>query len=118
MPEKKKIRNDILLVTIVLSVALIGFIIFKVTLKDGKYVTVSLDGTEKYRYNLNENREFTVNSGENGENINQIVIKDGYAFISKADCPDKICVNHRKISKAGETIVCLPHKAVVAIVSE
>ncbi len=118
MPEKKKIRNDILLVSFILTVALIGFLIFKFTLKDGKYVTVLLDGTEKYRYNLNDDREFTVNSGENGENINRIVIKDGYAFISEADCPDKICVNHRKISKAGETIVCLPHKAVVSIVSE
>ena len=48
------------------------------------------------------------------ENI--IIIKDGKASMAKADCPDKICVNHAAISKKGETIVCLPHKVVVEVV--
>ena len=44
--------------------------------------------------------------------------KDGKASMAKADCPDKICVNHAAISKKGETIVCLPHKVVVEVVDE
>ena len=36
----------------------------------------------------------------------------------KADCPDQICKNHKPIRKSGETIVCLPHKAVIEISSE
>ncbi|MCM1266383.1 MAG: NusG domain II-containing protein [Bacteroidales bacterium] len=32
-----------------------------------------------------------------------------------ADCPDQICVHHIPISKAGESIICLPHKLVVEI---
>lgn len=118
MPDKKRIRNDVFLSVIILTFAIVGFIVFKLTLKDGKFVIISLDGIEKYRYNLSENIEFTVKSGENGENTNQVVIKDGYVYVSEANCRDKICVKHRKISKAGETIVCLPHKTVVSIVSE
>ena len=38
--------------------------------------------------------------------------------MSKADCPDQICRNHAAISQTGETIVCLPHKAVIEITSE
>jgi hypothetical protein len=32
-----------------------------------------------------------------------------------ADCPDKLCEKTGKISKNGETIVCLPHRVVVEI---
>ena len=38
--------------------------------------------------------------------------------MTEADCPDKICVNTGKISKIGETIVCLPHRVVVEIQGE
>ena len=51
-----------------------------------------------------------------GKNI--LVIKNGSAYVSEADCPDKICTAHRAISKTGESIVCLPHKLVLTIESE
>ena len=35
-----------------------------------------------------------------------------------ANCPDKICEGHNKISYKGETIVCLPHKVVIEIVAD
>jgi hypothetical protein len=47
---------------------------------------------------------------------NTIVIKDGRADVTKADCANQICVNSRKISKNGETIVCLPHKLILTVV--
>ena len=42
-------------------------------------------------------------------------IQDGQVFISEADCPDGLCVNTGKISKTGQTIICLPHKLVIEI---
>jgi len=50
---------------------------------------------------------------DSGKNV--LVIENGEASIKSATCPDKICVSHRKISKSGETIVCLPNKVVVEI---
>ena len=44
-----------------------------------------------------------------------IEIKDGEVSVKEADCPDKICVNHKKISNVGESIICLPHKLVIEI---
>ena len=41
--------------------------------------------------------------------------KDGTADITEADCPDKLCVHQRAISKTKETIVCLPNKVVVEV---
>jgi hypothetical protein len=38
--------------------------------------------------------------------------------MTEADCPDKLCVQEKAVSKNGETIVCLPHRVVVEITSE
>ena len=32
-----------------------------------------------------------------------------------ADCPDQICVNHRPVSRNGESIICLPNEVVVSV---
>ena len=111
----KKLRNDILLVGGIVVFALLLFVVFKLNLKDGNLVKVTIDNEIKDCYNFNEDGEYTIISGKN---TNVLVIKDGTAFIKSADCPDKICVHHRPISKVGETIVCLPHKVVVEIIKE
>ena len=38
------------------------------------------------------------------------------ASIEEANCPDKICVNHRAIHYSGDSVVCLPHKLTVTVV--
>ncbi len=111
----KKLRNDILLVVGCLLLVLIVFVIFKANLKKGNFVKVTVDSQEKYCYNFNNDTEVLI---KDGENTNLLVIKNGEAYIKEANCPDKICVAHRKISKTGETIVCLPHKLVVEITEE
>ena len=43
------------------------------------------------------------------------MIRDGYASVEYADCPDGICAAHKPISRSGESIVCLPHKVVITV---
>ncbi len=38
--------------------------------------------------------------------------------MTQADCPDGICANHKPIHKTGESIICLPHKVVVTVISD
>ena len=38
--------------------------------------------------------------------------------MKEANCPDKLCIHQGKISKNGETIVCLPHGLIVEIKSD
>ena len=98
-----------------LFTAAIIFAIFKINLKNGEVVKVVVDKEIKYCYNLMDTVEVTIT---NDDGTNVLVIKDGEAFIKNANCPDKICVAHRKISKVGETIVCLPHKVVIEITED
>jgi hypothetical protein len=35
-----------------------------------------------------------------------------------ADCPDKLCEKQGKISKNGQSIICLPNKIVIKINSD
>ena len=48
---------------------------------------------------------------------NQLVIKEGEAYMDESDCPDHYCEDQGKVSKTGETIVCLPHKLVVEVIT-
>lgn len=82
----------------------------------GTTVTVEIDGKLVDRLPLSEDlqKEYTDENG--GTNL--LVIKNGKAQITQADCPDKICVHHHPISRSGESIICLPHKLVVTVINE
>lgn len=111
----KKIRNDLILVSVILVLAVVCFVIFRVNLKAGKTVNVSVNGEIIHSLSLEKDTQKIIET-ENGKNV--IVISGGAAAVSVADCPDKICVEHRAISKVGETVVCLPHKLVLEIAEE
>lgn len=117
LSSKRKVKNDIVLAVVIILFATAGLLLFNALKTDGEYVSVKIDGTEKYRYALTENVDTVIYTGENSEYENRLVIKDGEAFISQANCPDKICAEHRAVSKVNESIVCLPHKLVIEIVS-
>ncbi len=112
----KKVKNDIILVAVMLVVAAAGFVIFSLTAKTGDVAVVSVDGITVERLPLDQNCEKRIESGSGGYNV--VVIRDGVATVSDASCPDHICVNHRPVSNESETIVCLPNKLVVEIVGE
>ena len=44
-----------------------------------------------------------------------IVAQNGEIYFEEADCEDKLCINCGKLSRKGDTAVCLPAKTVVTI---
>ena len=71
---------------------------------------VTLDGEEVGRYPLNRDGTFPLNGGSN-----ILVIEHGEAWVSEANCPDKICMGMGKISRNGEFIACLPNLLIIVI---
>ena len=62
---------------------------------------------------LDQNITRTVSSHQGHTNVFQI--QDGLVTMKQADCGDHTCVNTGSISRAGQSIVCLPNKLVLQI---
>ena len=84
--------------------------------RDGAYVQIEVDGNITETLSLNEDAVLEIVTDNGGKNV--LVIKDGEAEMSEANCPDGICKRHKKIHRNGESIICLPHKVVVSVVNE
>ena len=123
----KEYRKDLILILAVfVGAGLIagGFLLAK---KPGAYVRVERNGKMIALYPLNEDRrvlfppesEEGIAPGTDSSEIagNILVIRDGSVYMELASCPDRLCVNQGTKRNIGETIVCLPHRLVVTVVS-
>lgn len=112
--ENKKLLSDIILIGVLLIVSLSVFLIWYLSGTEGSTALVTVDGKKVGEYSLAIDGVYYVNDG-----TNVLVIEDGKAYIREANCPGyQDCVETGKISRVGETIVCLPNKVVVEIVGE
>lgn len=110
--EKLISKSDLILLVVCIMAGIIAVLVIHLNSKTGLYVKVSVDGEEVETFNLDRDTEYVVKTDAGN---NKLVIKDRQAYVSDADCPDKICVKHSHISRVGDTIICLPHKLVVEI---
>ena len=111
--ERKIKKNDLILIIVVVVIAVAAFLLHNIMGNEQSgIVTVKVDGELKGRYSLLENQEIEINGG-----TNILVIKDGTADIIDANCPDKLCVKQKAVSKNHENIICLPNKVVVEVES-
>ncbi len=137
-----KYKNDIILAVGILLGALclwcVIFLLQRSRGQDGLMVVVTVDGEEYYSGPLVIDAEGIENNsgvfGEHSEDVdgkdkkgeknervididghNKVVIYDGEVRMEEADCPDKLCVLQGKISRSGQTIICLPNKVMVTI---
>lgn len=111
--NKKRVRNDIILLLVLLIAAGAVWLALTLSARTGEYVVITIDGVETARYRLDTELKTDIVSDDG--HVNTLVISGGAANIVSADCPDKLCVHQHEISKAGESIICLPHKLVVRI---
>lgn len=107
-------KNDIWFITVLLAVVLSGSLfLHRFYSREGGQVVVSVDGQVYGSYSLETDQEIPITI--DGKVTNVLVIEDGMADMVEADCPDKLCVHQRAISKNNETIVCLPNRVVVEV---
>lgn len=103
-------RRDLILIGSILLISIALLLVLNLNKEPGAGVIVRVEGIEVGRYSLSTNATYTLNGG-----TNTLHIEDGRAWLTDADCPDKLCVRQGKISKEGETITCLPNKLTVTV---
>lgn len=109
-------KNDILFAAAVLVTAVVVYLaVYRTGGSEGVTVQVMKDGEMYAEYPLYEDRKVQLDYGQQ-EGMNVLVIENGSAAVTEADCPDKLCVKQRAVSRDGESIVCLPHKLVITVV--
>ena len=118
--KDKKTKNDLILIGAILAVLLIVGACLMLFRSEGDWVVVSVNGEEYATYPLNKDTVVDIRTGENGEQFNRLVIKDGKAYVEDANCPggkgDR-CTVHAPISYDWESIICAPHEIVIAVQS-
>ncbi len=106
----KKLRNDLILIAALLLIAGVLYLALNLGRQEGGVVVVRVDGVEVERHSLSVNGTFPLNGGSN-----ILVIEDGKAWLSDADCPDLLCVKQGKIHYTGQVITCLPNRLTVTV---
>ncbi len=106
-------KNDAWFLGIVGVVLVIFVILYSAFGKQGASVLVTVDGSTYGTYSLAQNQRVEIVI--DGVTTNILEIQDGKADMVEADCPDKLCVHQKAISKNNETIICLPNKVVVQV---
>lgn len=113
MDMKMKKNDWKLLILVGIIVAAICGMRFFIGDRDAGYVTVRIDGEIAETYTLSEDKVVKLNGG-----TNTMKIERGKVDMTDADCPDKLCVHQKAISKNNESIICLPNKIVIQVVSQ
>ncbi|MBP0959685.1 MAG: NusG domain II-containing protein [Oscillospiraceae bacterium] len=97
---------------IILSILIISVIFLAINFRDnGTYAEISYDGKVVKTVSLSEDSEFSVNDIK-------FSVKENSVCVVSSPCPDKICVKTGAIKRNGETIICLPEKVSVRIISD
>lgn len=101
-------KGDFVIIASVAIMLVLSIVLLVSFSKQGSHVVIKQNNEIVYNQSISKNATF-----DTGTNV--IVIKDGVVFIKSGDCKNQICVNTGKISKKGESIVCLPNKVIVEI---
>ncbi len=100
-------KGDIALIIM----AVIFLVLWLIPKPQGGRVIISVNGEVYSEVPLDKNSVIPIET-EFGKNT--VVIEQGAVFVTDADCPDGLCEKDR-ISKSGESIVCLPNRLSVTV---
>lgn len=70
-------------------------------------IRITVDGRIYGIYSLMQDQTIPIND------TNVCTIKDGRAVMTKANCPDHLCMKQNAITEKGGSIICLPNKIII-----
>lgn len=102
-------KRDFWLIGSILLLAVLVLICLWLFSPKGSTVEVWVDGQLSATLPLNTDTTYAIGDG------NVLVIEGGRVCMQSASCPDQICVRHAPVSRAGNSIICLPNRITLKV---
>ena len=109
-------RGDTAVIALILAAAISVAAAFALAAADGGEAVAEIrrDGELGATLPLNADAQYTVE----GAYTNTICVEAGEVFFASSDCPGGDCVHSGAISRPGRSLVCLPNRVEVRVVSK
>jgi hypothetical protein len=105
-------RGDLILVALLLLLGALGWLTVHLVRPQNSPEKIKISTTDQ-KFELALKDTLLVIPGPLGETT--LRIQDKKVWVEKAPCPNKLCMRQGKISKPGESIICLPNRIVITI---
>ena len=107
------------LIFIIILVVISNIITSNVNGKN-KYVVITIEGVEKFKYKLSENRVIELKKEDYDSLLGDmtIEIKDNKVRVEKEESPKNYCSKQGWVETVAIPIVCLPNSVVVTIIGQ
>ncbi|MDO4983110.1 MAG: NusG domain II-containing protein [Eubacteriales bacterium] len=108
-------KADVILLIVLLLLGAGSIFASKIIPTGADTVVISVDGEEYGRFPLAADRVIDVDTvfGHN-----TVTISGARVSVTESDCPNHDCEDFGVIAKAGQSIMCLPHRMLVRIDGE
>ena len=110
-------KGDMIIVLILIAAVLAWFGVNKLgESKDERQIVIETNGNIYKTVSMEKGMELqNIHIDLENEKYIDIVVDENGAYVKDVVCPDKICQKTGLVSRAGQSIVCLPNKVAVYI---
>ena len=113
MQRKVISLSCVIVCTLLIVVSLFVWFFYENNAEKGQKAVIYVGSQAVKTLPLSEDTEFKISDADM-----LIKIENGCAYIKESDCKCKTCIGFGKISKAGQSALCLPNKVTVVIEGE
>lgn len=110
-----KLKKGDFIIILILILAIILYFIFYTDTQIQKKAVIKIDGIIYKEINLQKENTGKEQIIFDNDGYMNLVYNEGGIYIEDVTCPDKICYKTGNITKANQTIVCLPNKTIISI---
>ena len=106
-------KGDIAVILVILVAATL-FWFFRTQQTDRLEAVITVNGETVETIDLSAVKEKRIIELDTDPKV-VIAAENGTIYFESAECDDKLCINCGKLSRKGDTAVCLPAKTVVTV---
>lgn len=106
-------KGDIAVIAVIILTAAL-FMLWSNSKSGDVQAVITVDGKTVETVDLQSVEEKTVIKPQTNPQV-VIVAENGEIYFESADCEDKLCISSGRLSKHGDTAVCLPAKTAITV---